>query len=263
MQHRVFERSAKRFQSTIAKKAKYKYNAYNITSIYQLRNKIRDSFRNSDDNDINLIYIACHGAADYVQVGENYYKLYNCDCGICNGEHAFCKSVDLYAETFRRWCDRYIRGKTIIVSNACDSGAFAANFMKTTDIGIYASRLFNYDNTDYTYSHYAFMTSTGVTESWTSLANGGTETYWFDIWNQKKYLQPYSNAVAADKNQDHKITLKELYDYAWPRQYEYDKQCCILYNEYISDEDEYIYPTKGVLLGSKAMTSIVLYKYSD
>lgn len=219
-----FKNEAANFRQSIGKNYK-NYVLKDITATSQIRKKIARVFRNSDENDINIIYLAGHGSKNELQVG-------------CHETTEVVEFLGMCGWELHDWCDRYIRGTTIVITGQCEAKYFAKDFYKN-DLGYWAgtyTKAGERKRLRYARQHYAIMTAVGYQSNYT-----GAEEYWFDVATRK------DTAKRADVNGDHKITVQELHDYTSPLQLAYNR-------ELDSNCD------KGVLFG-KVATGTVLFKY--
>lgn len=225
-----FKSEVQQFESTIAKKYKH-YQCKNITSEKQVKKSIKKAFKNTDSNDVNIIFIACHG-------GEDGSFLVGCK----EKKNEF-ELISVCADDLRKWCDKYINGKTVIITSQCYGGIFAKEFYYDPHGYLNGGKK---KNVAYAKKHYAIMTATNKTSNY---AYSNDSWYTIRDWYIWKYVR---NARIADIDNNGKLTLKEWYNYTATKVYESN----IISSRW--DDNEPV--DRGVLYGG-AVKNIVLYKY--
>lgn len=191
-----------------------------ITKVSQVKNKIKETFKKTNSKSINIIYIAAHGSGVSFQPG-------------CGDNNKTIKYLTIDGIQIRRWCDKYVKGKTVIITSQCEGGHFAKEF--------YYGK-----NVKYAKKHYCIMTAVNKTDSYAY-----SDVHWSYIrdtpWNAQNV---YHHASAADTNADGKVSVKE-----WFR---YNRD--IIYRTNLLYAKSYGGVDRGVLYGDK-VSSVCLFKY--
>lgn len=180
---------------------------YNDHTIPEITSKIKTVFADTTDEDISYIYITCHGGDDgYIGIGSN-------------GGWTGAREGGYTGATLRSILDQYVKGEVVLMIDCCHAGvaidkgnstnfadAFLADFMSDdveTKSGELASKRFH------------VICAANKYEG----AGGGDSSLATRCWEQGcGWLEESSarTSLNADANGDNKVTMGELYDYAYP-----------------------------------------------
>ena len=174
---------------------------YNDHTIAEITSKIQTVFADTTDEDISYIYMTCHGGSSgSILIGSD-------------GSYTGARLRDIL--------DRYVKGEVVLMIDCCYSGT-AIN--KETD-----------NSTDFVDTFLADFMSAGIQSKSGELAAkrfhvicssnkdetsaGGSTSLATRYWEKGLgWLEASSTKTSlfADTNEDNKVTLAELYDYAYP-----------------------------------------------
>ncbi len=182
---------AMRYRSTTLGETPDVHYYLDVTKNYILT-RIRDNFQNSTDDDINFLYLGGHG-----RIANHNLCLYN------NEEISPSDLINAFSG---------IKGKNVIIVSACYSGKYASQLAGN--------------------GFYVLTSSAESQESWNYSANGDSSAigdcnervttfgyYFLKGIGYNAIACKTLSTMAADANGDNKVTLREIYNYAYPLVY--------------------------------------------
>ena len=167
----------------------------------EITSKIKEVFKENKSNDVSYIYMTCHGSE-------------NGDIIIGNDE----SDVRYYTVSeLRKLLDANVKGKVVLLLDYCYSG----NAVTKEDVGEkfvndFVSAESNEKNGELANAKYRILCSSRNTEK----SMGGKSSLATRYWELGAGWEEEAQKICdlkADKNKDNKITLQEMYSYAYPK----------------------------------------------
>lgn len=174
---------------------------YNDHTISNITTKIQTMFADTTQDDVSYIYMTSHGSmSGYIYIGsDGYYS----------------------GSQLRNILDRYVKGQVVLMIDCCYAGAsidkeeegnteFAEAFLKdflSEDVGVNSGELAS--------SRFHVLCSSSKSET----SYGGTTSLATRYWEKGcGWLEQssVSTSLMADANADARVTMNELYTYAYP-----------------------------------------------
>ncbi len=172
-----------------------KTTTYNNKTKSQIRKKIKSYFKKTTKNDVSYLYLSAHGS----RTGEIW---------LGKGGKSYFTPAEL-----RKMCDKYIKGKVVIIMSSCYSGNFAGDGFISQFISAKSGKISKKKAKSLARKKYNIICSAATNEvSYTYGISWATE-----FWCKSGGWNPITNTrttLMADANKDKKITMKELYSYS-------------------------------------------------
>lgn len=171
-------------------------------TVEEITKAIKDTFKDSDDDDVNYVFINCHGSG--------------------GGTLSIAKNGWMSGATVRAVLDQYIRGEIVFMIDSCHSGVIIGRGLDESEdtfaqdfISSFAgtkSRAYELADSRF----HVLCSSTWGQESWTALTHSFAVRYWTEGLGYDLLNSAVIN-LKADANNDRKVTLAELYAYSEPK----------------------------------------------
>lgn len=185
---------------------------YNDRTKAQITSQIKSMFRQNTENDVSYIYMCCHGSPNgsiFIGSDGGYYT----------------------PAELRTLFDTYVKGEVVLMVNCCYAGNLVQADKESEEEDNFANTFIEQfiagtEETDGAVSaggnlaskrYHVICSSTKNEESWSysNLYSIATRYWEFGCgWDEKKGVK---TSLLADTNSDNKVTLAELYDYAYEK----------------------------------------------
>lgn len=185
----------KMLQNQRFKGKKINVKVYNNKTKKQITKKIKSTFKKTTKNDISYLYLAAHGAkSGAIWLGK--------------GGNTYFTPAEL-----RKICDKYIKGKVVIIMSSCYSGNFVGDSFITQFTSAKSGKVSKKKAKAQAKKKYQIICSAANNEvSYTYGISWATE-----FWSKAGGWDPINNVytgLMADANGDKKVTMNELYKYS-------------------------------------------------
>lgn len=174
---------------------KISVKVYNNKTKKQITKKIKSTFKKTKKNDVSYLYLAAHGSkTGKIWLGKN-------------GTTYFTPAE------LRKICDKYIKGKVVIIMSSCYSGNFVGDSFITAFTSAKSGKMSTKKARSNAKKKYNIICSAGVNEvSYTYGISWATE-FWSKAGGWDPILKQNVGWL-ADSNLDKKVTMKELHQYS-------------------------------------------------
>lgn len=178
---------------------------YNDHTIAEITSKIQTVFADTTDEDISYIYMTCHGGS--------------------NGSIAIGSNGSYSGASLRKILDQYVKGEVVLMIDCCYAGAaigkenenaslsteFANEFIQDFINGEQASK-----SGELASERFHVLCASNQSEYSYGGSNGGVATRYWEQGCGWLEVASTRTSLLADANGDSKVTVDELYNYAYP-----------------------------------------------